>query len=167
MKYLLKILAIVMMYLILQQIVYRVLIAIAIRYNIEMYLMTMTVTLLITHIMIRVIFYVDRCVVCHRKLTVEDRQFLTLNACIMHRICLECSNKLVDVLNEKRNEIHPISEYCDSCDDLSLTEEDQDKQSNFKDFHICKKYCKRVKHLDRHPKILKLIECLRNEPRRQ
>ncbi len=50
--------------------------------------------------------------------------------------------------------------FCnDDCRFLSITEDEQNKQKDKKDPHICEKYKKRVTHRYAHPKLFRLMGC--------
>jgi len=54
------------------------------------------------------------------------------------------------------------NEYCGNCEWLSITEEEQNKQK-IKNSHFCKKYKRRVYHLEHHPNIIKFYKCKLNK----
>lgn len=49
-----------------------------------------------------------------------------------------------------------VDKYCDGCQKLNPSESKQMNSS----IHICEKYHKQVKHLGRHPRILRLTQCI-------
>ena len=54
------------------------------------------------------------------------------------------------------SEIKIVDQYCDECEDLNPTEE---QQSEDKEPHVCKALNKPVYHLGQHPLIVRHINC--------
>jgi len=61
------------------------------------------------------------------------------------------------------DQINPNNICCDECKRLTQTEEKQDNQSNSEikhGGHICRKYQQRIKHLNVHPLLPRLLCCI-------
>jgi len=55
------------------------------------------------------------------------------------------------------------SKFCGNCKELNITEREQDQMGQAgKEFpHKCELYGKRVYHLDKHPNLIRLPECIK------
>lgn len=51
------------------------------------------------------------------------------------------------------------SPFCGKCDQLNMTEEQQNRHSHRKD-HVCYRYDMTLKHLNDHPNINRCLECV-------
>jgi len=59
-----------------------------------------------------------------------------------------------------------MNKFCDNCEFLNITEEEQDKLSNivgYKLNHICKEYGTKLYHNDYHPNIVRCDECIADD----